>query len=120
MIENLVITGIHFNVDEDLKKYVVKKIGNLDRYLSRHARESVRVEVRLKENHNKDKKTLTCEITVHLPHDTIVIKESTMNIYAAVDIAEATVRNQLVKHKTETVHSKLHKTWLLRREERRN
>jgi len=120
MIQNLVISGIHFDVDEDLKKYVQKKIGNLDRYLSRHARDSVHIEVRLKEDHAKDKKSLTCEITVHLPHDVIVTSESTMNIYAAIDIAEAKIRNQLVKHKTENVHSKLHRTWLEKREERRS
>ena len=120
MIQNIIISGVHFDVDDDLKKYVQKKIGNLDRFLSRHVRESLKIEVRLKESKAKDKKTHTCEITLHLPHDVIVTTESTINVYAAVDIAETKIRNQLVKYKTENSHSKIRRAWLSRRAERRS
>ncbi len=120
MIQNLVISGIHFDLDEDLKKYVQKKIGNLDRYLSRHAKESTTVQVRLKESNAKGKRALICEITFNLPHDLIIVNESSINIYAAVDIAEEKLRNLLIKYKSENVHSKIHKAWLSKREERRS
>jgi putative sigma-54 modulation protein len=49
MIEAITITGVKFTVDETTRKYVVKKIGHLDRYLPRHARKSVTAEVRLQQ-----------------------------------------------------------------------
>lgn len=120
MIDNLIISGVHFDLDEDLKKYVQKKIGNMDKYLPRPVRETIRVEVRLKGRHAKDKKTNICEVTLHLPHDLLIVTESAMNIYAAIDIAEAKLKNQLIINKTEVIHSKIRKAWLSRRQERRN
>jgi putative sigma-54 modulation protein len=118
MIENIVISGVHREVDEDLQKYVHKKIGNLDRYISAKSKESVHVEVRLKESPSKDKKTRTCEVSIHLPHETITTTESTVNIYAAIDIVEAKLKNQLMKYKTKHSNSKLQIRWLKRRQER--
>ena len=48
MIENITINGVHLTVDEDLSKYAIKKIANLDKYMSRHVRESAHAEVWLK------------------------------------------------------------------------
>jgi putative sigma-54 modulation protein len=120
MIENITIAGVHTEVDEDLHKYVLKKIGNLDKYISFHAQKSVRIEVRLKENPSKDKTTRTCEVVIHLPHEIITTQESTLNIYAAVDIVEAKLKNQLMKYKTKHINSKIHRRWLKRRQEREN
>jgi ribosome-associated translation inhibitor RaiA len=38
-------------------------------------------------------------VTLHLPHQNIVIKESALNMYAAVDIVEAKLKQQLQKYK---------------------
>lgn len=118
MIQNITITGLHFEVDPEIEKYVQRKIGNLDRYVSRHARESTWVEVRLKEDQTKDKMNRICEVTIHLPNDIIITKESTLNMYAAIDIAEAKLKNKLTKYKSEHIHSKIHQKWLKRQEDR--
>ena len=99
MIQKLEINGIHMEVDSDLRKYVVKKIGRLDQYMSRHVRTSAHAEVKLKEAKAKDKKQATCEVILHLPNEVITTKESTVNMYAAVDIVEAKLKNQLKKYK---------------------
>lgn len=106
MIERLDIIGIHADVDADLHKYVVKKIGALDRYMPRHSRRTAHAEVRLKEAKAKDKKQCTCEVVLHLPHGTLTVKESTINMFAAVDIVETKLKNQLKKHKEK--HSSPH------------
>jgi ribosome-associated translation inhibitor RaiA len=36
---------------------------------------------------------------LHLPKDTLKVQETTMNMYAAVDIVEAKLKNQLKKYK---------------------
>lgn len=99
MIQKLEISGVHAEITDDLRKYVTKKIGRLDQYMSKHARESVHVEVKLKEGKAKNKRECTCEVIVFLPHGTIATKESTLNMFAAVDIVEAKLKNQLKKYK---------------------
>ena len=99
MIEKLTINGVHTKVDDDLNKYVTKKIGKLDTFMSRHSRVSAHAEVRLIEAKAKDKKQATCEVIIHMPHEVLATKETTLNMYAAVDIVEAKLRNQLKKYK---------------------
>jgi putative sigma-54 modulation protein len=114
MIERLDISGVHMSVGDDLKKYVVKKIGRLDRFIPKVWRQSAHVEVKLKEGKAKDKNERTCEVIVRLPQETITIKETTINIYAAIDIAETKLRNQLKKYKELHASPKLHQRMLSR------
>lgn len=114
MIKKLDIRGIKFEVDQKLTDYIGKKIGPLDKYVSRHDRESLHAEVVLKEQVVKAKKTYTCEVILHLPQDTIVTKESTINIYAAIDIVEAKLRNQLRKHKQKRGNPRFHRRLVAR------
>lgn len=109
MIQKFEIRGVHMDVDDNLKKYVNKKIGNLDRYLSRHNRDSAHAEVQLKEDRQKNKQHATCEVTLHLPGETIVVQESTVNMFAAVDIVEAKLKQQLQKYKDKHQSGKMHR-----------
>lgn len=109
MIQKLEISGVHAVLDDDLKKYVTKKIGRLDLYMSRHTRASAHAEVKLKEAKLKQRKQATCEVIMHLPHDTLMTKETTLNMYAAVDIVEAKLKNQLKKYKETHESNRLHK-----------
>ena len=109
MIQKLEITGVHTVLDDDLKKYVTKKIGKLDLYMSRHTKQSAHAEVKLKEANLKQRKQATCEVIMHLPHGTLMTKETTLNMYAAVDIVEAKLKNQLKKYKETHESNRLHK-----------
>lgn len=95
----LEITALHMDLEADLKKYVTKKMSKLDKYVPRKVRESTHAVVVLKESHAKNKRQFTCEIILTLPGDKITVSESTLNIFAATDIAEATMRNRLKKYK---------------------
>jgi ribosomal subunit interface protein len=99
MIHKLEIQGVHADVDAKLRTYVTRKIGGLDRYISRHSRESAHCEVHLKETKTKGSDHCRCEVTLYLPHQTIIVKESAPNLYAAVDITEAKLKQQLQKYK---------------------
>lgn len=104
MIRKLEINGVHTDVDKRLHDYVAKKIGKLDRYMSRQVRESVHAEVFLKEKKIKAKTEYICEVVLHMPNDTLTIKEVTKNMSEAVDIVEGKLKNQLKKYK-DTHHS---------------
>lgn len=100
MIQKLEISGVHMEVGDDLRKYVIKKIGKVDKYLPRQSRESAHAGVKLKEgNKASAKNDRTCEVVLHLPKETITITETTINIYAAIDIAEEKLKARLRKYK---------------------
>jgi putative sigma-54 modulation protein len=105
----LEITGVHMDLDPKIQKYVTTKLNKLEKYLPRHARESAHAEVFLKERKIKTRKECTCEVVMHLPKDTIRTAETTMNIYAAVDIVEAKLKNQLKKYKETHSSLRMHK-----------
>ena len=99
MISNITLTGLHLDVDERTKKYVRAKIGRLDRYLPRHARKSVHVEVTLAQVNRNHGNKYEAEVIMILPGQGLVAKDSTVNALAAIDIVEAKIVAQLRKYK---------------------
>jgi putative sigma-54 modulation protein len=114
MIAKLDISGVHMEVDKKLNEYVVKKIGKLDKYMPRHARDSAHAEVFLKEAKTKQGKQCIAEVTIRLPKGNVTAEESTMNIYAAVDIVEAKLKNQIKKYKETHGSLRIHRRVLNR------
>jgi ribosomal subunit interface protein len=99
MINKFNVDAVHTTIDPNLNKYLQKKIGQLDKYVPKHARQSIQIDVKLKEAKAKDKSNCTCEVIVQLPHEIIRISETTINLYAAIDIAEAKLKQSLTKYK---------------------
>lgn len=101
----LEIDGIHNLGNRDVSKYVHKKIGGLDKYIPRHARRSAHAEVKIRELKVKNKKECMCEVVLHLPGENITAKESTMNMFAAVDIVQEKIKIQLKRYKDKNKNS---------------
>jgi putative sigma-54 modulation protein len=99
MIQSIAITGVKYDLDDTTKKYVTRKIGRLDRFLPRHARKSVTAEVRLKQVNRDHGNKYEAEIILNVPNKKLAAKDSTLNMLAAVDIAEAKIVTQLRKYK---------------------
>ena len=114
MISHIEISGIHYEVSDGLKKYVTKKVGRLDRFVPRHARKSMHVEVKLSELKTKSDRN-QCEIIVHLPEQQVTAKQSTVNMFAAIDIVETKIKIQLRKYKASHGGDKQDHRGILRR-----
>ncbi|MDQ3159193.1 MAG: ribosome-associated translation inhibitor RaiA [bacterium] len=101
MIAKMEVTGINYDVSDDLQKYIEKKLGRMDRFIPKNARESAHMEVKLKEGNSKNKnKQYSCEVVLFLPKNAIRIEdEPTINMFAAVDIVETMLKNRLKKYK---------------------
>ena len=99
MIESIVISGVKYAPDEQVKKYVRQKIGRLDRFLPRHARKSASAEVKLKQVNRDHGNKYEAEIIIRVPNKDLTAKDSTLNMYAAVDIVEHKLASQLKKYK---------------------
>ena len=104
MIANVDITGVGgYSPDDATKKYIKKKIGALERLAPRHARKSMRAEVKLDEVNRDKGNKYEVEVVINVPDKVITAKDSTMNVLAAVDIVEAKLNGQLRKYKQATV-----------------
>lgn len=99
MINNLHISGVHSQLTDDMRLYVEKKIGGLYKYMSKHARESAHVEVKLKEAKSKDKQIHECEVIMKLPKGNITAHRKSTSVLAAIDEVENNLKNQLKKYK---------------------
>lgn len=101
MIANIEITGVgNFSPDDKLKKYIRKKIGSLDRLAPRHARKTMRAEVKVDEVNRENGNKYEVSVVLHVPDKTLTSKDTTMNAMAATDIVEAKLAAQLRKYHT--------------------
>lgn len=103
MIENLTITGLKYDLTDNTKKYVEKKIGALDKYLPRHARKTVSADVKISQIDNPGGNKYEVEVIINVPEKVITAKDSTMNVLAAIDIVESKLAGQLRKYKQANV-----------------
>lgn len=99
MIKNIKLTAIKVELDEKTKKYALKKIGGIDRYLPRHAIKSARAEVIIKQVNRDHGNKYEAEVIIHIPDHKLVAKDSTMNILASIDIVEAKIIAQARKYR---------------------
>lgn len=103
MIQSIDIQGLKYDLDDTTKKYVMKKIGRLDRYLPRHARKSVTANVILRQIDEPHGNKYQAEVIINVPEKRLTAKDSTVNMLAAIDIIEAKMAAQLHKYKETTV-----------------
>ncbi len=100
MISLVTINTERYSADDATKRYVVRKISKLEKYIPRHARESASAEVFLREVNRARGNKYEAEVILKLPGKTLVAKDSTLNILAAVDIVEAKLASGLRRYKT--------------------
>lgn len=101
MIANIEITGVgSFSPDDRLKKYIQRKIGRLDRLAPRHARKTMRAEVKIDEVNRENGNKYEVGVVMQLPGKTLTAKDTTINAMAATDIVEAKLAAQLRKYHT--------------------
>ena|SRR5665213_2521957 len=106
MIE-LAVSGNNYELAEKITEYVEEKIGELDKYVPRAKRDGLKgtVTLTLDESGREDNQCV-CEVTIQLPGAVVEAHEATLNMFAAVDIAEAKLKVQLQKYKAK--HSPRH------------
>lgn len=99
MIQRIETVAKGLDLNSDINKYIERKIGKLDKYMTKHAKKTAHAEVKLKQEKSKSNEKFTCEVIMHLPGGVLTAKEATLNIFAAIDIVEAKLKNQLRKYK---------------------
>ncbi|GAC1369491.1 MAG: hypothetical protein NVSMB39_1360 [Candidatus Saccharimonadales bacterium] len=97
------VTARNFEVDDKMSSYVDEKIGGLEKYLPRQVRETAVCNVTLEDDPSgREDNRYVCDAVLTVKGTTMVSREGTVNIYAAVDIVEAKLKAQLAKYKEKT------------------
>jgi putative sigma-54 modulation protein len=97
------ITGIGYEIDAPTRKYATKRVSHLYRYLPRHSRKTASAEIKLEQVDHDHGNKYEVEINLDVPGKLITAKDSTGNMFAAIDIVEAKIQAQLQSYKQATV-----------------
>lgn len=94
------ITGRNFDLDHKIKAYANEKLGSLEKYIPRAGQSSAHAQVVLEEDvSGREDNRFVCDVVLVVPGARMVAREGTVNMFAAVDIVQAKLQAQLVKHK---------------------
>ena len=84
-----------FTADQKLVDYIDKKLNKLDHYYDR----IIDADVTLKLENAGQVKDKVVEVKLHVPGETIIIKEVDKSFEAAMDIATDRLKRKVIKYK---------------------
>lgn len=87
--------SVNFNIDNDLVKYIEKRVNNLEKFHDH----ILGAEVFLKVQSTSEKQNKTSELRISLPGNDIVAKKQSKTFEDAVSQSVDSVKRQLVKRK---------------------
>lgn len=103
MIEKIDISGSNYKIEEPFKKYVLKRVGKLDRYLPRGNKKDVVAKIVVTEVNRAHGNKYEISSTLEIPGGKVIsAKDECSNVYAGVDILEAKLTGQIRRFKIES------------------
>ena len=103
MIDKIEISGSDYKVEENLKKYIEKRIGKLDRYLPKGSKKDVVVKVVVSEIGKSAVNKYEVSAAMEIPGGKVIAaKDECSNVFAGVDLVEAKLTGQIRRYKLET------------------
>jgi len=87
-----------FELSAELEKYANLKIAHLIRRVPRKLRSAAVCEVLFTQTHRKDTKFSTCSISFAVGNAELRAEETTLHMYAALDIAAVQVERQMADY----------------------
>ncbi len=95
----LQITGRKYDIDDNLNKYVTKKLGSLDKYLPKNYKaKGMSVEI-FRDPSGKEDNRYKVKAVLEVPGPDIVAETATINPHSAIDIVEQKLKLQIKKYK---------------------
>ena len=99
MIKSIKITGIKYEIDATMQRYANEKIGQLDRYLPKHALKNASAEVKLKQIDHDHGDKYEAEFIINIPNKKLTAKSAAENMITAIDLVESKIKAQLRDYK---------------------
>ena len=103
MIEKIDISGSNYKIEEPFKKYTIKRIGKLDRYLPRGNKKDVVAKIVVTEVNRAHGNKYEISANLEIPGGKVIsAKDECSNVYAGIDILEAKLTGQIRRFKIES------------------
>ena len=102
MIEKIEITGSNYKPTESFKKYAMKRIGKLDRYLPKGSKKDVVAKIVVTEVDRAHGNKYEISAAMEIPGGKVIAaKDESSNVFAGIDIIEAKLMGQIRRYKLE-------------------
>lgn len=102
MIDKIEISGNKYKVEESFRKYTIKRIGKLDRYLPRGSKKDVIAKIVVTEMDRAHGDKFEISAAMEIPGGKVIAaKDESSNVYAGIDIIEAKLMGQIRRYKLE-------------------
>lgn len=102
MIDKIDLSGHNYKVSDSFKKYAIKRIGKLDRFLPRGNKKDIVAKIVVTEidkaHSNKYEISVAMEVT---GGKVITARDECSNVFAGIDILEAKLKGQIRRFKLE-------------------
>lgn len=100
MIEKIEVNGRDYKAEEPLRKYVVKRLGKLDKYLPRGSKKDVVVKVIVSSIGKSKGEKYEIAAAMEIPGGKVIAaKDECSNVFAGVDLLEAKLTGQIRRYK---------------------
>lgn len=103
MIDKLDLSGVNYKISDSFKKYALKRIGKLDRYLPRGSKKDVVAKVVVTEVDKPHSNKYLISVAMEIPGGKVInAKDECSNVFAGIDLLEAKLRGQIRRFKLES------------------
>lgn len=100
MIEKIEISGSNYKVEDGLRKYTLKRMGKLDRYLPRGSKKDVVINVVVAEIGKNRSDKYEISVAMEIPGGKVIAaKDECSNVFAGIDLVEAKLTGQIRRYK---------------------
>lgn len=103
MIEKIELSGSNnYKISDSFRKYTIKRIGKLDRYLPRGSKKDVIAKIVITEIDRTHGNKYAISVAMEIPGGKVITaKDECSNVFAGVDIIEAKLKGQIRRFKLE-------------------
>ena len=102
MIEKIEISGNNYKVEDGLRKYAMKRMGKLDRYLPKGYKKDVVMNMVVAEIGKNRFDKYEISVAMEIPGGKVLAaKDECSNVFAGVDLIEAKLTSQIRRYKLE-------------------
>lgn len=103
MIDKIDLSGSNnYKVSDSFRKYTIKRIGKLDRYLPRGNKKDIVAKVVVAEVDRAHGNKYSISVAMEIPGGKVITaKDECSNVFAGIDILEAKLKGQIRRYKLE-------------------
>lgn len=102
MIDKIDLSGNNYKISDSFRKYTIKRIGKLDRYLPRENKKDVVAKIVITEVDRAHGNKYAISVAMEIPGGKVIAaKDECSNVFAGIDVLETKLKGQIRRYKLE-------------------